>query len=154
MERLLKLHPVVVSHPSFSWFSGDRYLATVDKNTIPWLYRIGTMMENGLTIAGASDSPIVPNSPLMGIYGAVTRKTSSGKLLGVEERLTANQVLKMYTINAAYASHEENMKGSITAGKLADFVLLSANPTLVSAEAIPDIKVLMTVIGGKIVWQS
>jgi hypothetical protein len=112
------------------------------------------MMENGLTIAGASDSPIVPNSPLMGIYGAVTRKTSSGKLLGVEERLTANQVLKMYTINAAYASHEENMKGSITAGKLADFVLLSANPTLVSAEAIPDIKVLMTVIGGKIVWQS
>jgi predicted amidohydrolase YtcJ len=154
MERLLKLHPVVVSHPSFSWFSGDRYLATVDKNTIPWLYRIGTMMKNGLTIAGASDSPIVPNSPLMGIYGAVTRKTSSGKLLGVEERLTANQVLKMYTINAAYASHEENMKGSITAGKLADFVLLSANPTLVSAEAIPDIKVLMTVIGGKIVWQS
>jgi predicted amidohydrolase YtcJ len=90
----------------------------------------------------------------MGIYSAVTRQTSSGKLLGVEERLTAALVLKMYTLNAAYASHEENIKGSITAGKLADFVLLSANPLLVAPEIIPDIKVRMTVIGGKIVWEG
>jgi len=154
MNRLKKLNPVVVSHPSFTYYSGDRYLATVEKEIIPWLYRIGTMTKSGLTVAAGSDSPIVPNSPLMGIYAAVTRKTSSGKLLGVEERLTAAQVLKMYTLNAAYASHEENIKGSITAGKLADFVLLSANPLLVAPEMVPDIKVSMTVIGGKIVWEG
>jgi hypothetical protein len=60
----------------------------------------------------------------------------------------------MYTLNAAYASREEHIKGSITPGKLADFVLLSANPTRVSPEAVAEIKVLMTVIGGKIVWEG
>ena len=60
----------------------------------------------------------------------------------------------MYTLNAAYASHEENIKGSIAPGKLADMVLLSRNPTTVSAEEIKDIKVQMTVIGGKVVWEG
>jgi predicted amidohydrolase YtcJ len=154
MARLQKLQAVVVSHPSFTYYSGDRYLATVDKATIPWLYRIGTMVANGLTVAGASDSPIVPNSPLMGIYGAVTRKTSSGAVLNAAERMSALDVIKMYTINAAYASHEETIKGSITPGKLADFALLSRDPTAVPAEQLPEIKVEMTVVGGKIVWQG
>ena len=121
MERIKKLHLVIVTHPSFTYFSGDRYLATVSKDVIPWLYRIGTMVKNGLTVAGASDSPIVPNSPLMGIYGGVTRKTSSGQIMNQAERLTANQMLTLYTLNAAYASHEEKIKGSITPGKLADY---------------------------------
>jgi predicted amidohydrolase YtcJ len=60
----------------------------------------------------------------------------------------------MYTINAAYASHEENIKGSITPGKLADMVLLSDDPTRVEAEAIKDIRVEMTIIGGKVVWEA
>ena len=154
MERLKKLHPVIVTHPSFTYYSGDRYLATVEENVVPWLYRIGSMVKSGLTVAGASDSPIVPNNPLMGIYGGVTRKTSSGKILNQAERLTANQMLALYTINAAYASHEEKIKGSITPGKLADLVILSKNPTLVSPEEIKDIKVQMTVIGGKVVWEG
>ena len=154
MERLKKLDVVVVTHPSFTYYSGDRYLATVPENVVPWLYRIGTMVKSGLTVAGASDSPIIPNSPLMGIYGSVTRKTSSGKILNLNERLTANQVLALYTINAAYASHEEKIKGSITPGKLADLVILSKNPTLVSPEKIKDNKVQMTVIGGKVVWEG
>jgi len=154
MERLKKLQPVIVTHPSFTFFSGDRYLATVSKEVVPWLYRTGTMVDSGLTVAGASDSPIVPNSPLMGIYGGSTRKTSYGKILRRDECLTSNQLLKLYTVNAAYASHEENIKGSITPGKLADLVLLSNNPAKVPSEEIKNIKVLMTVIGGKIVWEG
>jgi predicted amidohydrolase YtcJ len=153
IERLKKLNPVIASHPSFAYFSGDRYLATVSKDTVPWLYRIGTIVKQGLIVAGASDSPIVPNSPLMGMYGGITRKTSSGQLLGKEESLSASHVLAMYTLNAAYASHEESIKGTIAPGKLADFVLLSGNPTLVPAEAIKNIIVLMTVIGGKVVYR-
>ena len=154
MERLKKLHPVIVTHPSFTYYNGDRYLATVEKEVMPWLYRTASMVKSGLNVAGASDSPIVPNSPIMGIYSAVTRLTSSGQILNPSERLTANQVLKMYTLNAAYASHEEKIKGSITPGKLADIVILSKNPTLVTPEEIKDIKVQMTVIGGKIVWEG
>ena len=153
MERIKKLHLVITSHPSFTYFSGDRYLATVSPDLVPWLYRIGTMVKEGLIVAGASDSPIVPNNPLIGIYSGVTRRTSSGQLLGKGETLSARQILAMYTINAAYASHEEKIKGSIVAGKLADFVLLSNNPTLTPAEEIKDIKVLMTVIGGKVVYR-
>jgi hypothetical protein len=154
MERLKKIPIIVVTHPSFTYFSGDRYLATVEKEVTPWLYRIGTMVKSGLTVAGASDSPIVPNSPVMGIYGAVTRLTSSGQLLNQAEKLNAADVIKMYTINAAYASHEDNIKGSISPGKLADMVLLSRNPTTVHAEEIKDIKVQMTVIGGKVVREG
>jgi predicted amidohydrolase YtcJ len=126
----------------------------VAPDVIPWLYRLGTLYNSGLTVAGASDSPIVPNSPLMGIYSAVTRKTSSGMLLNRSEALTAGDVLKLYTTNAAYASHEERIKGSLTPGKLADFVLLSGDPTKVATAAIPDIKVQMTVIGGRVVWEG
>jgi hypothetical protein len=154
MERIKKLQPVIVTHPAFTYYSGDRYLATVEKEIVPWLYRTGTMVSNGLRVAAGSDSPIVPNSPLMGIYGAVTRLTSSGQLLNPAEKLNANEVIKMYTVNAAYASHEEKIKGSISPGKLADFVLLSANPARVPVESIKDIKVEMTVIGGKVVWEG
>ena len=154
MDRLKKLRPVVVTHPSFTYFSGDRYLATVEKDVIPWLYRTGTLMKSDLTVGGGSDSPIVPNSPIMGIYGAVTRLTSSGQMLNPAEKLTAAEVIKMYTLNAAYASHEEKIKGSISPGKLADMVLLSRNPTTAAGEEIKDIKVQMTVIGGKVVWQG
>jgi predicted amidohydrolase YtcJ len=63
-------------------------------------------------------------------------------------------MLALYTINAAYASHEEKIKGSITPGKLADLVILSKNPTSVTPEEIKDIKVQMTVIGGKVVWEG
>jgi predicted amidohydrolase YtcJ len=154
MDRLKKLRPVVVTHPSFTYFSGDRYLATVEKDFIPWLYRTGTLVKSGLTIGAGSDSPIVPNSPIMGIYGAVTRMTSSGQTLNPTEKITAAEVIKMYTLNAAYASHEEKIKGSIAPGKLADMVLLSRNPTRVSAEEIKGIKVQITVIGGKVVWEG
>jgi predicted amidohydrolase YtcJ len=154
MEHIKKLHLVIATHPSFTYFSGDRYLATVSKDVIPWLYRIGTMVKSGLVVAGASDSPIVPNNPLMGLYGGTSRTTSSGQKMSQKECLTASQVLMLYTLNAAYASHEEKIKGSITSGKLADMVLLSDDPTHVAPEKIQDIKVQMTVIGGKVVWEG
>jgi predicted amidohydrolase YtcJ len=90
----------------------------------------------------------------MGIYGGVNRLTSSGQKMNQDERINANQAMELYTINAAYLSHEENIKGSITPGKLADMVLLSDDPLHVSPEKIKDIKVQMTIIGGKVVWEA
>jgi predicted amidohydrolase YtcJ len=90
----------------------------------------------------------------MGIYAAVTRQAINGQTLLPEERITAEQALALYTVNAAYASFEENIKGSITPGKLADMVVLNGDPTKVSPEQIKDLKVAMTMIGGEVVWEA
>jgi predicted amidohydrolase YtcJ len=71
-----------------------------------------------------------------------------------EQCITAPQVLAMYTINAAYASHEEHVKGSITVGKYADMAVLSDNPLTVPPEKIKDVQTEMTIIGGKVVWEE
>ena len=112
------------------------------------------MLNCGLIVAASSDSPVVPDNPLVGIYAAVTRQASSGQLVLPEECISAEQALAMYTINAAYASFEEKLKGSISPGKLADIVVLSDDPLNSSPEQIKDIRVKMTVIDGKLVWEA
>ena len=96
----------------------------------------------------------MPDNPLVGIYSAVTRQTESGQQLLPAECISASQALALYTINAAYASFEEGIKGSIAQGKLADMVLLSDDPTKSPPEQIKDIKVEMTIIGGKVLWET
>jgi hypothetical protein len=145
---------VVVTQPPFLYYGGERYLVTVPSDQLRWLYRIKSFLNDGLIVAGSSDSPIVPDNPLVGIYAAVTRQAESGQQLLPRECISANQALAMYTINAAYASFEEGIKGSLTQGKLADIVLLSDDPTKTPPEQIKDIKVEMTIIGGKVVWEA
>lgn len=154
LERIKRLGLVVVTHPAFAYYSGDRYLATVAPHVIPYLYPTRALVESGLTVAAASDSPVTPNNPLMGIYGGLTRTTSSGQKMTPEQAVTAEQVMRMYTVQAAAASHEEHIKGAITTGQLADMVVLSADPTVVPPEKTRDIRVEMTVIGGEVVWEG
>jgi len=154
LERLKKLQAVVVTQPPFLHYSGERYLVTVPADRLQWLYRIKSLLNSGLIVAGSSDSPIVPDNPLVGIYAAVTRRAESGQQLLPHECISASQALAMYTINAAYASFEEGIKGSITPGKLADIVVLSNDPIKSPPEQIKDIKVEMTIIGGNVVWEG
>jgi len=154
LERLKELEAVIVTHPLFIYYNGERYLATVAPGQLPWLYRIKSPLESGLVVAAASDAPVVPVNPLVGIYGAVTRKAGSGQVLLPEEAITPGQALALYTVNAAYASFEEDIKGSISPGKLADIVVLSDDPTKVPPERIKDIKVELTIIGGEVVWEG
>jgi predicted amidohydrolase YtcJ len=153
IERLKKLEVVIATQPPFLYYGGERYLAMVPAEQLQWLYRFRALLDAGLSVAASSDSPVVPDNPLVGVYGAVTRRTESGQQLLPGESISAHQALVMYTLNAAYASFEENIKGSISPGKLADLVLLSGDPTQVSPEEIKEIKVEMTIIGGKIVWE-
>jgi predicted amidohydrolase YtcJ len=154
LERLKKLGAVIVTQPPFIYYSGERYLATVPESQLPWLYRIKSPLKSGVIVAGSSDTPVVPFNPLVGVYAAVTRRVESGQVLLPEECITVNQALALYTVNAAYASFEEDIKGSISLGKLADMVVLSDSPTRVPPEQIKDIKVEMTIIGGKVVWEG
>ena len=93
-------------------------------------------------------------SPFLGIYVAVTRKTDADRELGPEQKIGVKEALRAYTINSAYATFEEGVKGSIEPGKLADFVVLSDDPLIVRDNEIKDINVEMTIIGGKIVYKK
>jgi len=154
LKRLPDLGVVIVNQPPFIYYSGERYLATVKPDILPWMYRIRSPMASGLVVAGSSDTPVVPLNPLAGIYAAVTRKTEAGQDFQPEESVSPLQALAMYTVNAAYASFEEDIKGSITPGKLADMVVLSDDPTQVPPEQIKDIRVNMTIIGGEVIWEG
>jgi predicted amidohydrolase YtcJ len=154
LERLVKLKAAVVTQPPFLYSSGERYIATIPPERQRWLYRIKSFLDAGLMVAGSSDSPIAPDNPLLGICAAVTRKAETGQELLPEEAISAEQALAMYTTNAAYASFEENIKGAIAPGKLADMVILSADLLKTPPEQFKDIKVEMTIIDGKIAWEA
>jgi predicted amidohydrolase YtcJ len=104
-------------------------------------------MHEGIVVASGSDSPVEPINPLLGIWAAVVKANFA------EERLTLDEAIRTYTLNAAYASFEENLKGSIEAGKLADLTVLSENLDKIPPEKIRDAGVEMTIVGGKIVYE-
>ncbi|MEG0761155.1 MAG: amidohydrolase family protein, partial [Chryseobacterium sp.] len=91
------------------------------------------------------DAPVTPPDLITAVYAAVNRKTRSGRILGPNERITALEAFKAITINAAYQLQEENTKGSIKEGKLADFVILDQNPLTINPEKIRSLTVLETI---------
>ena len=97
-DRLTQVQAVVVTQPAFVYHSGERYLAVVSADRLPWLYRVRSFLKSGLVVAASSDSPIVPPNPLVGVYAAVTRKAQSGQDVLREEHVSAMQALQMYTL--------------------------------------------------------
>jgi len=112
-----------------------------------WVYPFKTLMNESVVVAAGSDCPVEPISPLLGILAAVARKTFK------EESLTVEEALKTYTLNAAYASFDEALKGTIEVGKFADITILSENIFEIPPERIKDVEVEMTIVGGKIVYK-
>src|SRR5438132_2682582 len=110
-----------------------------------------SFLDHGIKVAGASDYVPGPFEPLMAIQSMVTRRDYRGRAWGENQRITVAEALKVCTLHGAYASFEERIKGSITEGKLADFVILAEDPHKVDPDKIKDIKVVRTVVGGKTV---
>jgi predicted amidohydrolase YtcJ len=153
-KRLAALGIMVVTQPPFIYYNGDRYLRTVANQQLQHLYPIRTLQKNGVRVAGSSDSPVVPPSPLLGIYAAVTRMSESGNRVAAKECIRPWDALRMYTDVAAAATFDEADRGSITPGKLADLVVLSGDPTHLPPSEIKDLAVEMTVLDGEIVWNK
>ena len=109
-------------------------------------YPFHSLLQAGLTLVGGSDCPVEPLTPLSGIEAAVNRAGS--------EAVTVEEAILFYTRNAAYASFEENMKGTIAPGKLADLVILDKDPRKVPASRISKIQVLLTMVGGKFAYEA
>ena len=152
-RRLARYGITVVTQPSFLYFHGERYLNTVPPRQLENLYPIRTLMEAGVRVAGSSDSPVVPPNPYIGMYAAASRLSREGTKVGQKQRIAVMDALKLYTVNAAHAGIEQHQTGSITPGKLADLVVLSADPLTLPLQEIKDLKPDMTILGGKVVWE-
>ena len=153
-RRLAGLGIIVVTQPSFIYYSGDRYLQTVPAEELKHLYPIKTLLKSGVKVAASSDCPIAPANPMVGIYAASSRLAETDEMLLSEEKITPEEALRMYGEDAARATFEERMKGSISPGKLADLVVLNGDPTKVPINELKDIKVEMTILNGEIVWEK
>ena len=116
-----------------------------------------SMLDAGAALAFGSDWPVAPLDPLLGIYAAVTRATLDDKNPGgwfPEQRLSVSEALRAYTQGCAYASFEEKNKGTISPGKFADLVVLSDDLFRIPPERIRDVRVEITMVGGKVVYQA
>jgi len=154
LDRMMKLGVIASFFNTHVYYWGDRhrdiFLGPARARRISPLK---SALCRGLRFGGHSDCGVTPVSPLFNIYIAATRITRDGMILGPEQRISVIDGVRAMTIDAAYLAFEEDIKGSIEPGKLADFVILSEDPTTVASEKIKDIQVEMTLIGGKIVYQ-
>ncbi len=141
---VVTVQPTVIATEFAVWSAATRLGAERAK----WLHPLKTLLDAGVKVAAGSDCPMEPLNPLLGMQEAVNRSSFP------EQRLSVEEALRMYTVDAAYCSGDEKMKGSIEEGKLADLTVLSEDPAAVSTEKIKEINVKATVVNGKLVFQS
>jgi len=150
MKRLGVIPSYFINH---IYYWGDRHLSTfLGPRRAETLSLLNTSLQAGLKFTLHSDLPVTPVAPLFAMHCAVNRTTKNGKTLGESEKISPLAAIRAYTAHAAWCSFEENIKGTITTGKLADFVVLSANPLKAAPDKIKYIRVLETVLGGKTVY--
>lgn len=154
LERMRELGVIPVPQPVFVYFAGDVYRENLDPALVDGVFTQRSFLDYGLFSPGSSDSPIRPISPLLGMYAAISRETVSGRTLVPEEKVSLYQALQMYTKNAAYASFDEDLKGTLEIGKLGDMTVLPRGFLDFSSHEVRDTEVEMTIIGGKIVYKK
>ncbi|MHB8927874.1 MAG: amidohydrolase family protein [Bacillota bacterium] len=140
----------VVVHATSDRYIADRYWGARARLAYPFR----SLLASGAHVCFGSDAPVESIDPLKGIYAAVTRRREeepAGRPWYPEERLTVEEAVRAYTEGAAYASYEERLRGTLAPGKLADVVVLSRDIFREPPEVIPETRVLMTVVGGKVV---
>ena len=153
LKRMNKLRVMAILQPGFIWELGDGWIRQLGPDRAMRVKPFRTILDNGIVAAFSSDRPVIKNAaPLIGIHTAVNEKTMTGQIFAQRESISPEEALRCYTLHGAYATFEENMKGSIQKGKLADLAVLSDDPTRVPSEEIKDIKVRATIIEGQVVY--
>jgi predicted amidohydrolase YtcJ len=152
IARMNELGIVPSYFPNHVYYWGDRHVSMfLGPVRAARINPLGSSVKTGLRFTLHADTPVTPISPLHSIHCAVNRITREGHVLGPDERISPYDALKGYTVDAAYCSFEEDLKGSINAGKLADFIVLADNPLTIDPLGIKDIKVLKTYLGGNVI---
>jgi predicted amidohydrolase YtcJ len=153
LRRIKAAGGVPAVFTSYAYYNSDKFhFYGEDLMKRCMAYR--SFLDSGIPAAGGSDFSPGPFDPRMGIQGMVTRTGWNGETWGANQRISVEEALRVNTINGAYNSHEEAIKGSITPGKLADFVVLADDLHAVDKEKIKDIEIVRTVVGGSTVYQA
>ena len=150
--NVIKKDGVVMVTHSYEYEHGDKEEEYGDYRW-NWMHPTASALKMGIHVAGHSDYSVSAANPMLRIQSMVTRKGSNGKVYGEAQKVSVEDAIKVWTLGSAYASFEEKIKGSIEKGKLADFVILSDDPRKVNPDSIMNIKVLKTVIGGKVAFE-
>jgi len=150
LDLMARYDIAIAQQPNFTYTLEGRYVANLDGERLAHNNPIRTPMDHGIFMALGSD--ILPIDPLVGLYAAVTRKGMSGAVFGPDEALTIEEAIRGYTANGAWLTFEEDTKGTLQTGMLADMVVLSENLLTLDPEAIMDVDVDMTIVGGRVLF--
>jgi predicted amidohydrolase YtcJ len=162
IERARRLGVAFDVQPAWLHFDGPAIKDVFGPARMRDFLPIRSMLQAGLVVAGGSDhmvrfdsrAAINPYNPFFGMWMAITRKTVDGSVMGAGETITREQALRMWTMSGAWLSFEETVKGSIEPGKLADMVVISKDFLNCPVDEIKDIDALVTIVGGRVVYQK
>ncbi|MGH7765823.1 MAG: amidohydrolase, partial [Candidatus Binatia bacterium] len=155
MQRMVRSGIIAIPNIAIGYYVGDAILDCLGEKRLTKAFPFRTLLKNGVTIAGGSDSPgYWPVDPLRDIAACVSRKMRWGDVWVPEERIALAEAFAMHTTTAAYAGFEENDKGTLEAGKLADIAVLVEDPFAIAPERIKDLKVGMTLVGGEVKYRA
>lgn len=151
MKQMAAHDIAITQQPNFTYTLEGRYVANLDGERLETNNPLRTPMDHGIFVAISSD--ILPIGPMVGLYTAVTRRGMSGRVFGADEKLSIEEALRAYTRNGAYLTFEEDIKGTLEAGKLADFIVLSEDPRSLDPERLLELEVDATYLGGRLVYR-
>ncbi|MFL2539132.1 MAG: amidohydrolase [Candidatus Rariloculaceae bacterium] len=153
LQRIKDTGSIPAPFYTYAHYHGNKWVEYGEER-MTRMFAHRSFIDYGIPVAPASDYTPGPYEPMMAIQSMVTRKDVAGRVWGENQRINVSEAMKVCTVNGAYASFEEDIKGSLTPGKLADFVLLAADPHVVDPDTIKEIPVVATYLNGKATYES
>jgi predicted amidohydrolase YtcJ len=153
VRRIKALGAIPTPFTTYAYYNTDKF-AFYGEDLMKRAMAYRSFIDAGVIAAAGSDFPPGPIAPLMGIQGMVTRTGWNGEVWGANQRITVDEALRINTLNGAWSTHEERIKGSLARGKWADFVVLAEDPHAVSPDKIKDIEIVRTVVAGNAVYEA
>jgi len=153
LQRIKAAGVVPAPFYTYAHYHGNKWVEYGEEK-MESMFAHRSFLDHDIPVAPASDFMPGPYEPMMAIQSMVTRKDVRGRVWGPSQRISVTEAMRICTMHGAYASFEENIKGSLTAGKLADFVILESDPHDVNPDAIVDIGIVRTVLGGRTTFEA
>ncbi len=152
IERIGRLGAIPIPGTSFLYHFRDAYVSNLGEDRIRFAYGMATFGKHGIPAAASSDAPVVPTTATVGLQTMMTRQDGRGRDVWPEERVSLDEALAAYTVNGAYASFEENLKGRLRPGMLGDVTVFETNLREVEPSAIGEVQVDLTILGGQVAF--